>query len=55
MHVSVITPSKIVQAAQAQLWHIYKALPRGGKTEKTLRPVFSLRLWELRTRVFGAK
>lgn len=55
MRVSVITPSKIAQAAQAQLWRVYKALPRGGKTEKTLKPVFSLRLWELRTHVFGAK
>lgn len=34
MHVSVITPSKIAQAAQAQLWRIYKALPRGGKRKR---------------------
>lgn len=54
MQVSVITCSKIALEAQAVFWPVYKALQRGGKREKTLRPVFCVWVWELHRHVSRA-
>lgn len=55
MRVSVIICSKIALEAWALSWHIYKAPQRGGRKEKTLRPMFFVWVFKLCRHAFQAK